>query len=318
MDNLTHSMAGAVLGQMGLKRRSGLGMPTVIIAANIPDLDAACVLLGTPSLAMRRGLTHGPIALLLLPILLTAIMVAFDRWQARRGTRPADRLPVSFAALWPVAMIGTLSHPAMDWLNSYGIRLLSPFTERWFYGDTLFIIDIWLWLLLIGGYVWARRGEGIAVARMNRHATIIFSVACAYIFANGLITGLAEAQGRDAYRRAYDAAPEMVVANPQPLAFWRRELLWRGGGRHGSAPFDLFSAGKGIGGLPDAAPTGMDDPAVARARAVDADARAFLFWSRMPLAARDTRGDLILTDQRFRQAITRGSFNVVVPAERLR
>ena len=57
MDNLTHSLAGALLGQAGLKRLSGRSMPTLIIAANLPDIDALTTLLGTPSLALRRGLT---------------------------------------------------------------------------------------------------------------------------------------------------------------------------------------------------------------------------------------------------------------------
>src|SRR3546814_6771818 len=76
MDNLTHSLAGAMLGQMGLKRRTGLAMPTLILAANLPDIDAGCALYGIESLAMRRGLTHGPIALLVLPLLLWAAMLA--------------------------------------------------------------------------------------------------------------------------------------------------------------------------------------------------------------------------------------------------
>src|SRR5690606_41039625 len=33
-------------------------------------------------------------------------------------------------------------------MNTYGIRLLMPFDRRWFYGDALFIIDPWVWLLL--------------------------------------------------------------------------------------------------------------------------------------------------------------------------
>ena len=61
MDNVTHSLVGALLGQMGLKRKTGLAMPTLIIAANIPDIDAGCTVLGTVSLAMRRGITHGAV-----------------------------------------------------------------------------------------------------------------------------------------------------------------------------------------------------------------------------------------------------------------
>src|SRR3546814_13580901 len=92
MDNLTHSLVGAVLGQMGLKKKTGLAMPTLIIAANLPDIDAGCAIYGIESLSMRRGITHGPIALILLPVLLWALMIGFDRWQARRGKRPTGRL----------------------------------------------------------------------------------------------------------------------------------------------------------------------------------------------------------------------------------
>ena len=94
MDNLTHSLVGALLGQMGLKKKTGLAMPTLIIAANLPDIDAGCAIYGIESLSMRRGISHGPIALILLPIVLWGVMLAFDRWQARRGKRPAGRLPV--------------------------------------------------------------------------------------------------------------------------------------------------------------------------------------------------------------------------------
>src|SRR3546814_10990559 len=80
---------------------------------------------------MRRGITHGPIALILLPVLLWALMIGFDRWQAWRGKRPTGRLPVHMGWLLALAYIGCLSHPALDWLNNYGIRLLEPFSPRW-------------------------------------------------------------------------------------------------------------------------------------------------------------------------------------------
>ena len=146
MDNLTHSLVGALIGQMGLKRKTGLAMPTLIIAANIPDIDAVAVLLGGHQhLAMRRGITHGPIAMVVLPLLLWGAMLWFDAWQTRRGKRPEKRLPVHKGWLLALAYIGCLSHPLFDWFNSYGVRLLEPFSSQWFYGDTLFIIDIWIW-----------------------------------------------------------------------------------------------------------------------------------------------------------------------------
>src|SRR3546814_18729927 len=75
-------------------------------------------------------------------------MIGFDRWQAWRGKRPTGRLPVHKGWLLALAYIGCLSHPALDWLNNYGIRLLEPFSPRWFYGDSIFIIDLWIWIAL--------------------------------------------------------------------------------------------------------------------------------------------------------------------------
>ena len=150
MDNITHSLVGALLGQAGLKKKTGLAMPALIIGANLPDVDAACFfwLDGQEHLGFRRGITHGPPALVLLPLILAGLLWGYDRWQTKRGKRPEGRQPVGFKWLYLLSFIGCLSHPALDWLNVYGIRLLEPFSSQWFYGDTLFIIDVWLWALM--------------------------------------------------------------------------------------------------------------------------------------------------------------------------
>ena len=64
MDNLCHTLVGAAIGQAGLKRRTGLGMATLMIGANFPDIDVVAVPLGH-SLEFRRGWTHGVPALAL-------------------------------------------------------------------------------------------------------------------------------------------------------------------------------------------------------------------------------------------------------------
>ena len=300
MDNLTHSLIGAVLGQAGLKRKTGLAMPTLIVAANLPDIDASCTVFGTLSLAMRRGITHGPIALLLLPIVLTGIMLWFDRWQARRGKRPADRLPVRPGWLLALAYIGCLSHPLFDWMNSYGIRLLEPFSHRWFYGDALFIVDPWLLAMLIAGVWFSRRREKTGRMEWRQPAWTAIGGIAAYLVLNLGISSLAvnRVPGEASY-------PLIAVANPTPLTFWRREVLWRTAGSYGSYVIDPWGAPR-EGVRPT--PIGMDDPRIAARAPGDPRAKAFLFWSRMPVA--QARGDtVILGDQRM-QGRQAGLFEV--------
>jgi inner membrane protein len=164
MEPLAHTLAGACLAESGLKRLSPLATSTLIIAANIPDVDGACYLHGADlAFAFRRGWTHGVLAMALLPLALTAAMLVADRLLAARTPgRPRARP----AVLLGLSALGVLSHPFLDWLNSYGIRLLMPFSDRWFYGDTLFIVDPWLWLILGGAVMlaWTTQTRGLVIA----------------------------------------------------------------------------------------------------------------------------------------------------------
>jgi len=164
MEPLAHTLAGACLAESGLKRLSPLASSTLLIAANIPDVDGACYLHGADAaFAFRRGWTHGVLAMALLPLALAAAMLAFDRLLAQRN---ADRPRARPRVLLALSFVGVLSHPFLDWLNNYGIRLLMPFSDRWFYGDTLFIVDPWLWLILGGAVMlaWTTHTRGIVTA----------------------------------------------------------------------------------------------------------------------------------------------------------
>lgn len=312
MDNLTHSLAGALLGQMGLKTKTGLAMPTLIIAANLPDIDAAAMLLGGHQhLALRRGLTHGPIAMVLLPVLLWAAMLAWDKW------RPSEkRLPVHKGWLLALAYIGTISHPALDWLNSYGVRLLEPFSSQWFYGDSIFIIDIWIWAALIAGVWMSRRREKRGGANWQRPALVGFFALCAYIFANGVITGKAESGARGLVVARYGITASMpepvVVANPVPVAFWQRDIVWRDDYYYGSGRYNL---GAGVTLGDDVRQHNMGEDPRNRSMAITVfggDIGAYMFWSRMPVLERQAK-ELIIRDQRFMDPRIGDRFLVRIP-----
>ena len=131
-----------------------------MLAANAPDIDVFSYLRGEYfALSFRRGITHGWPALLVLPFVVVGLVLLYDRAVHRRrntGENPARARP-----LLTLAMVGVLTHPALDWMNTYGIRWGLPFGEAWTYGDSLFIIDPWIWLVL-GGSVFLASSPSVA------------------------------------------------------------------------------------------------------------------------------------------------------------
>ncbi len=292
MDNITHGLVGALIGQAGLKKKTGLAMPALIIGANLPDVDAACFfwLEGTEHLGFRRGITHGPPALVMLPLILAALLWGFDRWQASRGKRPEGRLPVQFGWLYGLAFIGCLTHPALDWLNVYGIRLLEPFSSQWFYGDVLFIIDVWLWLLMGFGLWFSLRSEKRG-GDWQVFARNVLGLAGLYIAANYAISE---------YDRQLNTSFVETISSPPPLAFWQRETIGVGG--NGT----FFKNGERVG---NASISACDLDA---AREASAQARAFLFWSRAPVLDQLEDGRYRLADARY-YAVRDSQFSVILP-----
>lgn len=315
MDNLTHSLVGAVMGQAGLKRKTGLAMPALIIGANLPDVDAACFfwLEGSEHLGFRRGITHGPPAMVLLPLVLAGLLWGWDRWQTKRGKRPEDRLPVHFGWLYALSFIGCLSHPALDWLNVYGVRFLEPFSSQWFYGDTLFIIDVWLWALLAVTTWWSLRSEKRG-GNWKRPARIGSVIGLAYIALNGIISLAAP-------KAIYEAT---TISSPVPLKFWEREVIvgdfgtWfvltdeervltaTGAGdtaRNVVLRFSLRPIADDMCRLPE----------LSDARRSNSELDAFMFWTRAPFATRHEDGGTVLHDARFYDPLARDRFSVVLP-----
>jgi inner membrane protein len=149
MDNLTHALVGATIAKAGAERATPLATATLIVAANAPDVDVFAYTHGEYfALSFRRGITHGLPAMTVLPFVVAAVMLSWDRWVRRRRDPGAE--PARPGAILLLSVIGLLTHPTLDWMNTYGMRWLLPFDGSWTYGDALFIIDPWLWLGLGG------------------------------------------------------------------------------------------------------------------------------------------------------------------------
>ncbi|MCC6245844.1 MAG: metal-dependent hydrolase [Gemmatimonadaceae bacterium] len=164
MDNATHAFAGLLLADataLYISRRTAAPIDRPlrrtlvwlgVVAAELPDAD---LLYSGPVVGMgklgyllhHRGHTH---------TILFALGAAFLMWYTalwwrRRSPAPpaSASLAVERRALLALAVAGTLSHLALDYTNSYGIHPFWPFDNRWIYGDMVFIVEPWLWVVAI-------------------------------------------------------------------------------------------------------------------------------------------------------------------------
>ena len=309
MDNVCHTLVGAALGEAGLKRRTRFGSATLMIAANLPDLDVLVFATSTPSVAFRRGWTHGIAAQALLPIALTGLIWLVARW--RPGGR--DR-PLHLGWVLALSYTGVYSHVLLDLLNNYGVRLLAPVNWRWFYGDSVFIIDPWLWIVLAGGIWLARRQASAAPAR---RAVLI---ALLYIGAMVVTARLAREIVIDAWQAEHGRTVERLMVGPVPITPLQRAVIVDAGDHYDSGTFTWWPLDVARGRPtrvtfdPASVPKNDDRPEVALARQAP-NVRAFLVWSRFPFwtlepVAGGTR--VTVADMRFMATGARFSASTVV------
>jgi inner membrane protein len=298
MDNLCHSLVGMALSRAGLNRRTALATSTLVIANNLPDVDVAVFATSTLAMSFRRGWTHGVLAQLTLPLALTGAMLLYDRYRTRPTGQQANGRTgqvVRPGQLLLLSYLGVFLHVFMDFTNSYGVRLLMPFSERWFYGDALYIVDPWLYLTLGLGWWLAKR--------QPRPARIGVALAAIYVSAMLLSNVIARREVAAGLARAGQAETRFMVT-PVIVNPFRREVVIDVGDRYekGNLWFDprphFRPAGFGI-------EKGLDQPDVQQALQSER-ARAFLRWSRFPFAQVDPAGVAWLNDYRYANAGTYG------------
>jgi inner membrane protein len=157
LDNVTHTLAGLLLAEAGIAIGRERGRPLSgaaraalrvgsALANNLNDADFLYARRWAGKLGYllhHRGHTHTLPAALALGVLVFALVLV--------GVR-ASRATLSARERWfllQVCLVGPFVHIAMDFSNNYGVHPFWPFDSRWFYGDTLFIIEPWLWVLAV-------------------------------------------------------------------------------------------------------------------------------------------------------------------------
>lgn len=288
MDNLCHSLVGMALSRAGLNRRTALATSTLVIANNLPDIDVAVFATDTLAMSFRRGWTHGVLAQATLPLALTGAMLVYDRYRTKSA--PDDRAVPSQILL--LSYLGVLLHVFMDFTNSYGVRLLMPFSDAWFYGDALYIVDPWLYLSLGLGWWLGRRNA--------RPARIGVAIAAVYVCAMLASNVVARREVADGLARAGRPPGTRFMVTPVVVNPFHREVVIDVGDRYekGNLWFEpaphFRPAGFGMETL-------LDRPEVQPALQLPR-ARAFLRWSRFPFVQADMNGAVWINDYRYANA----------------
>ncbi|MBT0668430.1 metal-dependent hydrolase [Novosphingobium profundi] len=315
MDNLTHSLVGWALAETGLKRRTRKGLAACVLAANMPDIDVFFGWSPWAPLAMHRGFTHGLVGgVLVMPPILAALLWLLDRWQVRRGARFGSGPGMHTGWLVALCYLGALTHPLLDLQNTYAVQLFSLASSRWFHTDGLFIISPWLLAMLGTGIALSRRR---AAKQSGRAAVASLMVVLVFIGGNIAISQMA----RTALAKSPPHAdPDRVFAGPEPIAFWRREMVWREAGRVAHGNYDPLRRPFALLDYTPASPDHMSDSLVQKAERISPELRDFLDWSQVPFArikrgrcsARVEVGDARFAGERFARSFR---VDVEVPLE---
>jgi inner membrane protein len=299
VDNLCHTLVGAACGEAGLKHRTRYGNVTLMIAANLPDIDVLSFLTDTAPISFRRGWTHGILAQLLLPVMFTGIVYAIGRLRRRPE---GESLPLRAGWLLLLSYVGVYTHVFLDFLNNYGIRLISPLDWRWFYGDAVFIADVWMWLAL-GAGIWLSRRQ----RRWGPARSALAFVSC-YIAAMLVSAQAARAVVAETWRQTSGMAPRALMVGPAPLTPLTRVVIIDAGDRYEVGTFRWWPTGVTL--EPDSVVKNAGHPLVQKARTQSPQIRDFLVWARFPFwtmtpengGTRVTVGDVRFMSRSIRRA----------------
>jgi len=156
MDNITHALAGSLMAAAAVQHVHRSDAPPSrpfrlaawtlgIVMAELPDID---IFYSGESLGMgtlgyllhHRGHTH---------TIVFAVVAAFAMWGIALLLSRELRVPRYARPLLALSLIASLSHVTLDFTNSYGVHPWWPLSGRWFYGDAVFIVEPWLWIVAI-------------------------------------------------------------------------------------------------------------------------------------------------------------------------
>ncbi|WP_430782738.1 metal-dependent hydrolase [Actinoplanes sp. G11-F43] len=153
MDNLTHTLISVLVGEavhrtvppsaiLSDRARRGIAITVMAVGGNLPDADVIYTGWAGSTLDYllhHRGHTHTVLGAFGLSIVIFGVAML---WWRFREVRPG-RAEIGFLA--GLSILAPLLHIGLDFTNSYGVHPFWPLDDRWYYGDSVFIVEPLLW-----------------------------------------------------------------------------------------------------------------------------------------------------------------------------
>jgi inner membrane protein len=223
VDPVTHTLTSIALGRAGLNKITRAAIPMLLVSGVVADADWISRLGGADAFFRgHRTATHSLIGTVLI---VTAVAVA-----ALFLGRKCPKFSVRILPALAICAAGAGAHVVLDLLNSYGVKLLWPFRQKWYALDLVPEVDWWILLFLSAGLlgpelfrmVHEEIGEKTKGRGRERGAIVALVLCGLWIGARGLAHERAVALLDSRDYRGQSAL--MVAAFPQP---WN-PLLWSG------------------------------------------------------------------------------------------
>lgn len=347
MDNLAHALVGAAIGRAAANKRVPAAGWIGAIAANAPDWSEPVVGLNplrrSPEFyELHRGVTH---SLAGAAVETAAIFVVLWLLFAVRQRRGAPAVPT--ALLGALVAAAVYSHLYMDWQGSYGLRPFLPWSNRWYYGDWVAIVDPLYWLVPLIGLAWGAERHWRDLTPIVLLAALVtwpvLSVdrvapwlegTCLALLAVGAIGwgrhwfGVAQRQRIAALAllvlalysgaQAVASVPAKATARRGAVVRFGREAQWAALTRVGS-PFTwqpVFASSDTVAGPGWAVPRHLRDPRVEWAERNTPAGRALAGFARFLTAEVDSAppvARIVLRDARYARPPAGGWATVTVP-----
>jgi len=145
MDTVTHGLTGWLIAR-AVPQESGRKEATIAVVAGsvLPDADNIASLFGSELyLRIHRGISHSFAGVAVTSLLVALLLYRFGKWK-------------DLKKLYLLALLGQLSHIALDLLNSYGTQIFQPFSDARVSFDLLFIIDLAFTGIIVLGLLLSR------------------------------------------------------------------------------------------------------------------------------------------------------------------